>query len=318
MNISFIIITNTGHDKKIALQIKSILAQKIENFQIIISGHITDNDKKIIRQIYSDIIFVDCPQEAAEGNLGRMRNLACDKAKYDYLVISDNDMLFSLSWYSNLLKADDFEIMTPKVLLPDGTRFWDHCCYQSPIHGHIILNPEEHDDYLYMSGGQSWIMKRKVFDKYRWDENITIYNMSNLKDYSQGKHNEDTEYSKRCRQTFKISHNKNVIVIHNDSSYTNIGRIILRRFNKNSHEWCKKIELPRVVMQMFANMLLEKGLIAEGLDILRKICIDHPNDSKQVNSFIDSIQAQYGGKLTDSEFTFNNETYKEIINYCQL
>lgn len=318
MNVSFIIITNVGYDKKIALQIKSILAQKIENFQIVISGYVPEKDKELIRQIYPESIFVDCPKEAEAGNLGRMRNLACDQAMYDYLVISDNDMLFSLGWYVNLLKSPKFDILTPRVLLPDGTRFWDHCCYQSPTHGHVILNPEEEDDYLYMSGGQSWIMERKVFEKYRWDENIAIYTMSNLKDYADGKHNEDTEYSKRCRQSFKITHNPDVIVIHNDASYTNIGRFILRRYNKNSYRWCEGINLPQSVMQMLANTLLEKGLAAEGLDILRKICIDYPNDSQQVSTFVNSIHTKHGGKLTDSEFTFHNKIYQEIINYCQL
>lgn len=313
MHISFVIITNSGHEPKIINQIKSINIQSIPSHEIIISGKIPQEDKKLLRELSDNIKFVDCVDAAENGDLGAMRNHACDIASFDNLVISDNDMLFSKNWYDNLLQSDNFDILTPRVLLPDGTRFWDHCCYQSPVHGHIILNPEEKDDHLYMSGGQSWIMKKKVFEKYRWDENLRIYNMSNLNDYANGKHNEDTEYSQRCRKDFTISHNPNLIVIHNDSSYTNVGRMILRRHNKTPNTWCKDVNLPQKILQSFAATLIESRLVAEGLDLLRKIVIDYPSDSDHVQKYINSIHNQYGGKLHDSEFTFDNNIYSEIL-----
>ena len=117
-------------------------------------------------------------------------------------------MLFSLDWYLNIQKNKEFDILTPKIKLPDGTRFWDNACYMSPEKGHIILNHNETDDYLYMSGGQSWIMKKYVFDKVKWDEDILIYNMKNLDQYTKGMHNEDTDYSLKCRKNgFKIKVN---------------------------------------------------------------------------------------------------------------
>jgi len=155
MNISFIIITDGKKPHKVLNQINSIRYQKIDNYEIIISGKPNN-----IFYGQSDIITIEDHDSAKNANLSSMRNKACKKTKYEYIVVSDDDMLFSLGWYSNLVNTFDekYDIATPCVKLPDGTRFWDYCCYNSPKNGHKILEKEETDDFLYMSGGQSWIM----------------------------------------------------------------------------------------------------------------------------------------------------------------
>jgi hypothetical protein len=306
MDISFIIITNGKNNQKLINQIKSIQKQKIKNYEIIISG-ITD-----LKFNEENIIYKENEQKAKSGSLGGLRNEACNTAKYENLVISDDDMLFSLDWYSNAQKNQEFDILTPKIKLPDGTRFWDNACYMSPEKGHIILNHNETDDYLYMSGGQSWIMKKYVFDKIKWDEDILIYNMKNINQYTKGMHNEDTDYSLKCRKSgFKIKYVPQVLVYHDDATYTSIGRVVRRRTANNNQRWCFNFNFNPDILYKFGIELFEYGYQAEGFDLMRKLEIQENNFlAKQ---FIENIEANFGGKLEDSIFTFDNIEYNNIL-----
>ena len=122
-----------------------------------------------------------------------------------------------------------------------------------------------------MSGGCSWLMKKHVFDKIQYDSS-EIYSMSNLKDYQDGKHNEDTYFAQRCRRAgFKIKHNHASVAIHDDPTYTNLGRFARRRQNGRTQEWVKSMDLdfpPEVIVQ-FAAALYNSGLPAESADVLR-------------------------------------------------
>jgi len=306
MDISFIIITNGKNNQKLINQIKSIQKQKIKNYEIIISG-ITD-----LKFNEENIIYKENEQKAKSGSLGGLRNEACNTAKYENLVISDDDMLFSLDWYSNAQKNQEFDILTPKIKLPDGTRFWDNACYMSPEKGHIILNHNETDDYLYMSGGQSWIMKKYVFDKIKWDEDILIYNMKNIDQYTKGMHNEDTDYSLKCRKSgFKIKYTPQVLVYHDDATYTSIGRVVRRRTANNNQKWCFNFNFNPDILYKFGTELFQYGYQAEGFDLMRKLEIQENNFlAKQ---FIENIEANFGGKLEDSIFTFDNIEYNNIL-----
>jgi len=306
MDISFIIITNGKNNQKLINQIKSIQKQKIKNYEIIISG---STDLKFEQE---NIIYIKNEEKANSGSLGGLRNEACNIAKYENLVISDDDMLFSLDWYLNVQKNKEFDILTPKIKLPDGTRFWDNACYMSPEKGHIILNHNETDDYLYMSGGQSWIMKKYVFDKVKWDEDILIYNMKNLDQYTKGMHNEDTDYSLKCRKNgFKIKYVPQVLVYHDDATYTSIGRVVRRRTANNDQRWCFNFNFNQDILYKFGVELFQYGYQAEGFDLMRKLEIQENNFlAKQ---FMENIEANFGGKLKDSIFTFDNIEYNNIL-----
>ena len=127
-----------------------------------------------------------------------------------------------------------------------------------------------------MSGGQSWIMKKEVFDNCKWNEDFSTglerANMKSLKDYKEGKHNEDTDFSLKCREFgYKIKHNHKMVSYHNDSSYTCLGRIVVRRKNEREHTWVKTLDkyLPAEVYAQFAAALFNSGLTAESADVLR-------------------------------------------------
>lgn len=288
--ISFIIITDGKKVDKTLLQIESIQKLLIERYEIILCG-------KCNRFVNIEIKKIDASLMADSGSLGGMRNLAVLNSQYENIVVSDDDMLFPSDWYKNIISyIYDFDILTTRIMCPDGTRFWDHCCYMSPANGHIVLNPYEEDDHLYMSGGQSWMMKKYVWETVKWDEDLLIYNCNGLKDYKEGKHNEDTDFSMRCREAgFKISHDQNTTVIHNDKTYTAIGRIVRRRVAGKGPEWCKDISVDSRAALRIANILFSSGYEAEGMDILRKY---------KEEKIIESIESKFGGKLYDSEFSY--------------
>ena len=300
MDVSFIIITNGNKPKELLLQIESIYNQKIKNFEIIICGDIKD-----IQIPEKNIKYIESIQDAKLGSLGSMRNKACKSSSFDNLVISDDDMLFCSDWYESLLMhKESFDILTPLVKLPDGTRFWDKCCYQSPTHGHSILEPYEKDEHLYMSGGQSWVMKKYVWEKVQWDESLAIYTMKNISDYKQGKDNEDTDFAKRCRESgFSISHNQKIKVIHNDASYTGLGRLVRRRIHANQN-WCSNLKFPHKVNTEIAKILLSFGIEAEAADILRK---SSSEGDISAGIMLDEIEDARGGKLSNTNFCFSNE-----------
>lgn len=304
MDISFIIITDGKKPHKLLNQIQSIRYQKIPNYEIIIAG----NPNNIFyNQI--DLIIVEDKKGAGSGNLSSMRNKACKIAKYDYFVISDDDMLFSLDWYAKLKSHKNLsDITTTLVKLPDGTRFWDYCCYNSPKYGHQILDTNEQDDYLYMSGGQSWIMKRKVFDSIQWDENISFYQA--LADKKS--QNEDTDFAERCRRAgFIIKHLHDILVYHDDATYSGVGRNMARRKNSNI-DWVLLFKKDSTIMSIMYNYLVNNNLYPEAIDMLRCVVSNHPTEHQALTT-LNSIHNSYGGQLTDSNFTFNNYEYKNIL-----
>lgn len=306
MNISFIIITNGKKENKVLNQIKTIQDQNINKYEIIICGITSLKFKE------KNILYIPSEDKAIKGSLGGLRNLACEKSSYDNLVISDDDMLFCRDWFVNILKNEDFDILTPRIKVPDGTRFWDNACYLSPINGHRILNSDEKDDNLYMSGGQSWVMKRYVFDKVKWNEEILIYSMKNLDEYAMGKHNEDTDFSLKCRKNkFKIKHAPSVKVYHDDQSYTSIGRVVRRRLNGKNQKWCQHLDLPSEILCKFGEELFSYGFDAEGIDLIRKSAIIDKNFMAQ--KLLEDIELRYGGKLEDSNFQFENQEYINLI-----
>lgn len=308
MDISFIIITNGNKPQELLAQILSIEALQVPNYEIIVCGDI----KNIDITKFISVKYVENKKDAERGSLGGLRNRACEIALYSNLVISDDDMLFSKDWYVNTCQSEDYEIMTTCIRNPDGTRFWDNACYQSPIHGHINLNYDEKDEYLYMSGGQSWLIKKELWEKVKWDENLLIYKMNNLKDYSKGLHNEDTDFALRCRnKNLHIKHNPKIVVFHNDKTYTGIGRMVRRRSFYENHRWVLNFKFPEKICLEFCNQLVQYGIQAEAVDLLRYMALNQ--NSFLCKNMLDSLESQLGGKLQNSDFYFDYHPDYNII-----
>ena len=325
MDISFVIITGGGKPKHVQRLLSSIKKQNIENFESIIIGS-TENlsidpfSLGLSAPSTNAIKTIEKKEAAQKGELGVMRNAGCKESRFDNIVILDDDLLLTKNWYKNLLNfKEDYDILTCQVRVPDGGRYWDHACYQSPKHGHITLEADQQDDYLYMSGGCSWLMKKHVFEKIQYDSS-EIYNMKNLKDYSEGKHNEDTYFAQRCRHAgFKIKHNHNSVAIHDDATYTNLGRFARRRENNRTHEWVKSMDLdfpPEVIVQFSAG-LYNSGFPAEAADVLRMGLERHMKNQTLEENW-KKLSDAHGGALSDARWSMSGDPlYHETIDWAE-
>jgi len=324
MDISFVIISNGKKIDKTNIVLKSIVYQNIPRYEIILCGDYNINE--IPPAAKTNLTYAKNKPAAEAGFLGEMRNTGCKRAKYENVVILDDDMTLSTSWYKNLLKyREEFDILTSKVILPDGTRFWDHACYcppdapSPPCHGHIILEAHESDEHMYMSGGQAWMMKSRVCKQIKWDtEMSTGYraNMKNLEEYAQGKHNEDTDFSKKCRAAgFEIKHAHDLLAYHNDARYTCVGRICRMREEDRTHEWVKDLDMYKPVSEIneLAASYWEQGLAPETSDILQYGLLFHFNNAMLLDS-LKSLENRFGGKLSDNNWNVDGDPlYNEDI-----
>ena len=115
MNISFVIITGGTKSDHLVRLVKSIFLQKIPNYEILIVGNTKSLvDKQETRKVIFDLATkIPAPEAASKGELGVMRNLGCEKAQFENIVILDDDLLLTKDWYKNLLKFNkDYDILT--------------------------------------------------------------------------------------------------------------------------------------------------------------------------------------------------------------
>jgi glycosyltransferase involved in cell wall biosynthesis len=296
MNASFCIITDGRRAETTSLVIKSIQAQKIPVYEIIIAGR-HHND--------SGIIYLPAADAADKGLLGRMRNLAVVRAQYDNIVMLDDDIILSPEWYE-ALKAYDrpFDILTSQIRVPDGSRYFDHATVGGP-RGQIIPDENEEDEYVYMTGGGGWTMKNYVARQVRWDEMLAFYK------------GEDVDFSRRCQTAgFRISHNHRMLVFHADATYTAAGRTVLRRAGGRSQEWIisaiDKMKPMTIIKQVIAARA--KSRLAEAADYLRMGLEKYPS-SIMLKTIWAYFIMRTGGELSGSRwFPQGDPVYLDAVS----
>ena len=147
-----------------------------------------------------------------------------------------------------------------------------------------------------------------------------IYNMSNLKDYSEGKHNEDTYFAQRCRHSgFKIKHNHKSVAFHDDPTYTNLGRYARRRENGRTQEWVKSMDLdfpPEVIVQ-FSAALYNSSFPAEAADVLRMGLHRHIKNQILEENW-KKLSDAHGGELSDARWSMDvDPLFLKTINWIK-
>ena len=111
--------------------------------------------------------------------------------------------------------------MGNKILLPDGSRFWD----RSTMNPHKLVSYEypEYSKNLYQTGG-FWIMRRDTYESHKWNSSLEIYADK------RGQLNEDIELSLRILKSgISLSFDKNNYVWHYDESYTEYNSQTLKK-----------------------------------------------------------------------------------------
>jgi glycosyltransferase involved in cell wall biosynthesis len=205
---SFCIITHGRRPEKLLQEIASIRALQIPHYEILVGGDVAF-------ELPEGVVFVPAVAAARAGRLGEMRNRLVEQARYDHLIVADDDLLLHPDFYQGLLAfGEDYEVMCVRLLNPDGTRFWDWATVGGP-RGHSLLPYSETDPFVYVTGGLC-IMKATVPALVKWDEKLGFY---------QG---EDSEFSSRLRKAgISICFNPLSTVVHNDTRYTQVGGTIV-------------------------------------------------------------------------------------------
>jgi glycosyltransferase involved in cell wall biosynthesis len=206
MDVSFCIITDGKEPKKLDELIDSIRAMEIPVHEIIVVGNPPED-------LWAADLCISVPELAEQGRLGAMRNRACREASGAVLIVCDDDMLFREDFYQNLGDFDD--VLCGNIRNPDGTRFWGWC---SSVDGKSKLEDFStlDDGTFYMTGGLC-IMKREVFDKIQWDEDLGFYE------------GEDLDFSRRLHEAgYTLKLNPQCLVTH-QARYTQRGKGVFAR-----------------------------------------------------------------------------------------
>ncbi|MDA9981499.1 glycosyltransferase [Gammaproteobacteria bacterium] len=212
-SISYCISTNGQQMQKTLKQIRSIsetMKDVDTEFEVIVAGVIDD-----FAALHGELNLVAAHQVALDGRLGKLRNIAAANTRSEIIVFVDDDIIFPVDWMSGLIrfsKGNSWDILGNRILLPDGTRYWDRAT-ASP-HRMVHYDHPADDPLLYQCGC-FWVMRRAVFDREKWDESIKFYS-----EKEEGT-NEDVEYSKRLTDRgYVLKFDKDNYVWHWDDRYS--------------------------------------------------------------------------------------------------
>ena len=281
--LSFCIVTAGQRAALLATLIRSIRAQQIPTFEILVVGRHHSED---------GIRYLPAEAAAAAGQLGAMRNHAVASARCGRIVMLDDDIVLAPDWYGQLRGAAlDADVVTCQLRVPDGSRYWDHATCGGPG-GHRMLDPEESDAHVYMTGGGAWIARRAACARVRWDERRALYQ------------EEDVDFAQRCRAAgLRIAHHHASVAYHVAPQYTAVGRSVLRRREGLSAGWVGGLrgmapqDLAREVQQLFS-----AGRVAELADALRLACELHPGIAGFRQAWSE-LEAAHGGALRDARWS---------------
>ena len=294
MSHSFCIITGGNRPDLIRTVITSIHAQNIPAYEIIVAGK---------HHAEPGIVYIEAEEAATAGRLSEMRNKAVARARFENIVILDDDIILSPEWYAAFLSFEKpFDILTSQVRVPDGSRYLDHATVGGPK-GNMILAEDEDDDYVYMTGGGGWVMKDYVARAVQWDENRAYYQ------------EEDVDFSRRCQaEGFKIAHNNRMLVFHADPTYTCIGRFVARRKDGRSQEWIQSAYDELTFFQILKTIrnLRKMRQYAESADYLRMGILKGPH-SWLYRVIWQRIEHKLGGSLGTRWFPAGDPAYLNAL-----
>ncbi|CEK17790.1 glycosyl transferase [Chthonomonas calidirosea] len=281
--LSFIVITGGKRQNLIALLVQSIRKQRIPKYEVLICGNCEG-----LQFEGEDVILLPCPDLAAQGRLGAMRNHGIARARYETLVFLDDDCILDSEWYVHLLKGPDmFDVLTMQVRMPDGTRYWDRAT-KAPQRGQMILCEGEEDHAIYATGGAS-LMRAEVARMVRWNDHLKVGE------------EEDIDFSRRCRAMgYSIGHLADSLIYHADATYTSLGRWVYRRKEGRTQEWIYTVET-QDPLQLYSEALarFEQGELAESIDCLRWGLLNHPENS-EFRFGLSAIAFLTGGNLSNN------------------
>ncbi|MBI5388565.1 MAG: FkbM family methyltransferase [Verrucomicrobia bacterium] len=205
--VSFCVITHGKRPEQLRRLLASICALNLPQYEILVGGEPPAD--------LEGVTLVPVPDAARHGRLGEMRNRLTERARFDTLVVADDDLVFLPDFAAGLDRfGNDFDVQCVRFLNPDGTRYWDWATNDGP-RGHALLPYDQTDPHVYVTGGLC-IMKAGVARRVQWDEGRGFY---------QG---EDADFSRRLHAAgLRIQFNPHCTVVHHDPRCTQLENVIL-------------------------------------------------------------------------------------------
>ena len=205
---SFCIITNGKRPEKLRDEIRSIRDLEIPGVRILVGGEPPEG--------FSDpgVEIVPVADAARNGRLGEMRNRLVERTDSDIVVVADDDMLFHPDFRDGIVSAGpDFDVLCPRLLNPNGSRYWDWAVFRGhgPENHHLIPYGDSSPD-VYVTGGLC-VARRRVFEVAKWDEGRGFYQ------------EEDIDFSARLKRAgLRIGCAPDATVTHCDPRHVQWGR----------------------------------------------------------------------------------------------
>jgi hypothetical protein len=168
-NWSFGIVTRGTTDNLVDEIIDTIKMQKIPNYEIIVCG-------KYAGKYKDEVVYIYFMQKDEKGWTTKKKNLICEAAKYENLLVMHDRIKLHKDWFSGMKKyGNNFDILSMKTL-KEGARTYDWLTLKYPMEdrrsqwflgGHLEYS--DWDKWIYIDGGVI-ILKKYVWQKVKWDE----------------------------------------------------------------------------------------------------------------------------------------------------
>lgn len=165
--ISFCVITGGHRPDMMEALIQSIVAQRIPAFEILVCGKYRNDPR---------VDHIETKEWAETAAVCKMRNFNAARARYDTVIILDDDVTFAPDWWENIKRHTGFDLAGCRGLDPMGNRWWD---YQKIERGNPLASPElldyaAEDPESYISG-YFMMMRWDVWNAVKFDETRRNY-----------------------------------------------------------------------------------------------------------------------------------------------
>jgi hypothetical protein len=200
MNFTFAITTDYSNMEQIYEVFDSIRELNIPNYEILIIGDKHFNDDPDVRYIHFD-------DTQKKGWVTRKKNILCQEAKYENVVLMHDYYVFDKDWYKSYLKfGNDWDICSNAQLMQNGKRHftdwvtWD--CSLYPRYTSLPYDEWQLTHYMYQSGGYMLVKKQLMLDN-PFNEELSWGDA------------DDVEWSLKVRHKYKWICNGDAVVKHN-------------------------------------------------------------------------------------------------------
>lgn len=259
--ISFCLAATGRAPSLLRAALESVRRQHVEACEILVAG---------TTEHLPGVRLLPCEEAAYAGRVGHLRNLMARASTGIRLAILDEDVILAPGWYAALEQVrEPFDILTSRVLLPDGTRHWDHAAHTADK-GLRLLGDSEADTRAVPIGGGAWVMTRAVAEAVSWADVPEAFVES------------DADFGLRClAKGFAVRHHPGMVAYRLRPDCTQVGRRVYSRSRQRTFDWVSTLrETPIDALLSLALRHADRGETAEVADVVRCALERYPDDAR--------------------------------------